>query len=94
MTIQEALEIFKNVRPQGNRIIIEALNTVKTAVEKQIPKKLIVDSEIYHYVDCQYFFCPYCRNHIISRLDGDLVAGRKQQYCDKCGQALDWSDIK
>lgn len=94
MTIQEALEIFKNVRPQGNRIIIEALNTVKTAVEKQIPKKLIVDSEIYHYVDCQYFFCPYCRNHIISRLDGDLVAGRKQQYCDKCGQALDWGDIK
>lgn len=94
MTIQEALEIFKNVRPQGNRIIIEALNTVKTAVEKQIPKKLIVDSEIYHYVDCQYFFCPYCRNHIISRLDGDLIAGRKQQYCDKCGQALDWGDIK
>lgn len=94
MTIQEALKIFENVRPQGNRIIIEALNTVKTAVEKQIPKKLIVDSEIYHYVDCQYFFCPYCRNHIISRLDGDLVAGRKQQYCDKCGQALDWSDIK
>lgn len=93
MTTQEAIEIFENVRPQGNRIIIEALNTVKTAVEKQTPKKLIVDSEICHYVDCQYFFCPYCRNHIISRLDGDFIAGRKQQYCDKCGQALDWSEI-
>lgn len=97
MTIQEIIEsIDYCLECDNDRIPTtqEDLRTIKEALEKQIPKKLIVDSEICHYVDCQYFFCPYCRNHIITRLDGDLIAGRKQKCCDKCGQALDWSDIK
>lgn len=40
MTIQEALKIFENVRPQKNRIIIEALNTIKTAVKSKYRKSL------------------------------------------------------
>lgn len=39
------------------------------------------------------FYCPACRNKIISRLDGEWIAGRKQKYCDNCGQALEWEEL-
>lgn len=66
MTYQEALKIFENVRPQKNRIIIEALNTVKTAVKKQIPQKPITETVNHgisvsgeYDIDFNYL-CPNC----------------------------------
>lgn len=47
------------------------------ALEKQIPKKAVTKGfVIYH--------CPNC-NGVLN----DLV---KYPYCDRCGQAIDWSD--
>ena len=46
------------------------------ALEKQIPRKLLVDNELYH--------CPGCGEKD-AILQGD-------NYCFNCGQALDWSD--
>ena len=86
MTEQMALEIITNIVQRQN-VTKEndlALSITQKAIEKQIPKK--------PKVNYPAIFCPYCRNHIITRLDGDLIAGRKQKCCDKCGQALDWSD--
>lgn len=46
------------------------------ALEKQIPKKAVTSRPgIYH--------CPIC-NGVVN----DLV---KYPYCDRCGQAIDWS---
>ncbi len=85
MRIQEALEIFENVRPQGNRIINEALNTIKTAVKKQIPKKPLKQ-------ECDFFdfnlVCPECKNRIVNVWSKREY---KPNYCHYCGQALDWS---
>lgn len=92
MTIQEALEIIKNEMPYESGVINKALSMIENAVEKQIPKKPIVKSYFCHYVNYQDFLCPYCRNHIILKVDGNFIAGKKQQYCDNCGQALDWSE--
>ena len=47
------------------------------AVEKQIPKKLLIVEELYH--------CPNCGEKD-AVLQGD-------NYCFNCGQALDWSEI-
>lgn len=88
MRIQEALEIFENVRPQGNRIINEALNTIKTAVKKQIPKKPKTYLVNMKHID---FLCPNCKKRIISKVDGEWFAGKNQKFCDECGQAIDWS---
>lgn len=90
MRIQEALEIFENVRPQGNRIIIEALNTIKTAVKKQIPKKPDLIGDGYDdngYLIYDTWICPCCETDY--ELDYD-----DYKFCPECGQALDWSDIK
>lgn len=92
MTTQEALEIIKNEMPYESDVINKGFKMVENAVEKQIPKKLIVKSYICHYVNYQDFLCPYCRNHIISKVDGNFIAGKQQQYCDKCGQKIDWSE--
>lgn len=72
--------------------LIECREVIHNALEKQIPKKPIVKSYICHYVNYQDFLCPYCRNHIISKVDGNFIAGKQQQYCDKCGQKIDWSE--
>lgn len=97
MTIQEIIEsIDYCLECDNDRIPTtqEDLQIIKEALERQIPEKPIVNSDICHYVDYQEFSCPYCGKRIISRLDGDIIAGRKQQHCDKCGKAIDWSDIK
>lgn len=47
------------------------------ALEKQIPKKPIFTE------DKQFALCPCC--------DMKGLAD-KQEYCDNCGQKLDWSD--
>lgn len=90
MRIQEALEIFENVRPQGNRIIIEALNTIKTAVKKQIPKKPDLIGDGYDdngYLIYDTWICPCCETDY--ELDYD-----DYKFCPECGQALDWSEVK
>lgn len=94
MTIQEMIRILK-MEMLGDSEQMECAKQIAAgALEKQIPKKPILDSRTCRYVDYQEFFCPYCRNRIISRLDGDFIIGRKQKHCDNCGQALDWEDVK
>lgn len=53
-----------------------AMKLAVEALEKQIPRKLPVDNELYH--------CPGCGEKD-AIMQGD-------NYCFNCGQALDWSD--
>ena len=55
---------------------IEAYSVALNALEKQIPKKVTKSA------------CPSC-NRIFLFRHGEK---RKGDYCDNCGQALDWSD--
>ena len=48
--------------------------TFKEAVEKQIPKKVVKSA------------CPSCKRIFLFR-HGET---RKGNYCDECGQALEW----
>ena len=53
-----------------------AFETATEALEKQIPKKVTKSA------------CPSC-NRIFLFRHGEK---RKGDYCDNCGQALDWSE--
>lgn len=92
--VKEAIKMFQNLIFVENHKIAEnhCRKLAIEALEKQIPKKPIVKSYFCHYVNYQDFLCPYCRNHIILKVDGNFIAGKKQQYCPNCGQALDWSE--
>ncbi len=71
-----------------------ARKVIHRALEKQMPKKPIIDNRNFHYVDYKDYLCPRCKKRIITKIDGDFIAGRKSYYCDNCGQAIDWGEVK
>lgn len=85
MTNEEALNIlYKGIAPNptANNKCIELC---KKALEKQIPKKPILDTIFPSGV--KWWRCPVCNKIIVG-----CIANRPQKYCSNCGQALDWSD--
>lgn len=62
--------------------LIKIIKTCESAIEKQIPKK-VVEKNIVEDVSLNY--CPYCNSRFI---------GWGMKHCGECGQALDWSDTE
>lgn len=98
MTYQEAntlVDDFSFVY-KGKSIPKEALigcrEVIHKALEKQIPKKL---KTIKVGLSGSVLLCPSCENEMAMICDSVWQKGRyKQKYCDNCGQALDWNDLK
>ena len=63
---------------------IEALSKAVEAIEKQIPKKPLHMHKNY--------YCPICKEDGWMLWD-DAIPNDMDNYCGKCGQAIDWSDI-
>lgn len=71
----------------GEKIDMEdALWTAVQSLEKQIPKKVIL-----RYDEQDSIGCPNCKGELMSM---DWYDHWKCNYCELCGQALDWSDVK
>lgn len=68
---------------------IGTLEECRAAVEKQTAKKVV--SFEYHNGTINYG-CPVCKWKIISKINGEWCVGTFNEYCDRCGQKLDWSD--
>ncbi len=63
-------------------------DALRHALEKENPMRpIIFDVNDWESI-CK---CPNCKKEIYSIIDGEMVAGKKQNYCDECGQRLDWS---
>ncbi len=88
MRWEQALEIKQNwtaeqARNDLERLIItgerpadKVVGLACQALDRQIPKKPVANTVIYH--------CPNCYDVVL-----DIF---KQPYCSKCGQSLDWRD--
>ena len=63
-----------------------AMKLAVEALEKQIPKKVILG-----YDEHDSICCPNCKGELMSM---DWYDHWKCNYCEVCGQALDWSDVK
>lgn len=66
---------------------VEALS----ALRKQIPKKIIFNSE----EDREYedYICPNCKDILQQRRKGATATTIfKFRFCHRCGQAIDWSE--
>ena len=64
----------------------EACRVACVAVEKQIPKKPILDTIFPSGI--KWWRCPVCNKKIV----GYIGVRPHKKYCDDCGHALDWSD--
>ena len=88
MTNQEAINDLKVILSEITEceesicyitdIDAEPLRLAIKALEKQIPKKPIVSDDI---------ICPNCSTILIYCLHTSEI-----DYCDKCGQRLNWSE--
>ena len=90
MTESEAIKILQRdlqiqlenkALPDG----IEAIQIAIQALEKQIPKKVVL-RHIRKYDGFDDGECPTCGNSVLR--DGFS----NDVYCDNCGQKLDWSE--
>lgn len=87
MTAEEAIKEFKERIELGKKEYlkdipeyIEALEMAIEALEKQIAKK---PESKQRFADLWLGLCPSClANGVNSEMN----------YCDKCGQAVDWSE--
>lgn len=100
MTNEDAIKILKvnaTLSPKATEFC-EAVKIAVAAIERQMPQKPLKRPFDYselkgksYYENYDDFLCPSCKKRIISNINGDWVAGRRQKYCDECGQALDWN---
>ena len=92
--------VYKGREEKANTILVmveelkqyRAIGTpeeCQAAMEKQTAKKVI--SFEYHNGTINYG-CPVCKWKIISKINGEWCCGTFNEYCDRCGQKLDWSD--
>ena len=72
--------------------IKKALENALDALEKQLPKKLLVEkvkkTKIYH--------CPSCTEKLMeigfAYIDRQVLIPGRPPYCYRCGQRLDWEE--
>ena len=86
MTNEEARKTLKEIKPipiDGFKIIADAYDMAIEALEKQIPKKPLHMHKNY--------YCPICKEDGWMLWD-DAIPNDMDEYCGKCGQAIDWSD--
>lgn len=81
MNALSALDILKHPQSVDESDIKEAIQCAISALEKQIPKKPILDTIFPSGV--RWYLCPVCKHNNIEKNDN---------YCHNCGQALDWSE--
>ncbi|WP_454969174.1 hypothetical protein [Eubacterium sp.] len=91
MKLEASLNYFKKKR---NKVQIMEEECAIYALEKQIFKKPIINKENINNVNYKIYMCPCCKKQIIKKIDRDIFVGKIPYYCDNCGQALDWSDLK
>ena len=87
MTASEAIKELHEIRPRGGIIPqkrAEAIDVAINALEKQIPKKVVNEGK-------WVYKCPCCGG--CAETDcGDAFYDYQLDYCNGCGQKLDWSD--
>lgn len=90
MTYEKALAYFTRRKTQFGLSdnIQRAEDLAIEALEKQIPKKPI-------NVEKHYYECPCCKRDLGISVDDIFVYDEpKPQYCNDCGQALNWGDTE
>ena len=82
-TIKNLIYMKNSLDSLSERILIESLDMAIEALEKQIPKE-----GIGKYTD---YKCPVCGRRIRSG-KGSSSYGRRDNFCQRCGQAIKWGD--
>lgn len=83
MTYKGAIIILSMIEAHGQLPILAKEKAIE-ALEKQIQKKVVLDKNIY--------LCPNCGANVETDCGDDMLDYRLN-FCDNCGQKLDWSEL-
>lgn len=81
---QKLAELFQN----KDSVAIEHCNTAIEALEKQLAKKVDFEEDVTEDMCVQ---CPSCGN-FLGYQDDCLDENYQLDYCQHCGQKLDWTE--
>ena len=87
MTASEAIEILNKMNIRHAHPFNDAINRAVEALEKQIPKK---PYKIREHKQNDYY-CAICKRYLGDEMELKHAC-LQPEYCEHCGQALDWSD--
>ena len=91
MTPREALEIlYKRIAPNPTKNN-ECIELCKEALEKQIPKKVVLKNGV-NLLRGKCYSCPNC-DWFFGYQYESKIEEIYANYCPDCGQALDWEDF-
>ena len=101
MTAQEAIKIIQAAQAEVEwecpLDYAAAFDVAIEALEKQIPKKLIVNQSRCNE-NLWYLYCPSCKNWIglwNSRLKrGDMYNDSNRNICPYCGRVIDYTGVE
>lgn len=83
-------EIIKEAKAEG---ITDVVLLNKPAIIGALRKQTAMKPKIRKFgFKSVYYACPCCEQRLISKIDGEFIAGQKYNHCYKCGQKLDWSE--
>lgn len=89
LTPKEAIrELSYDNTAYGGKCTKEVRETAINALEKQIPKKPGEKES----TEKTRYLCPNCEYNPITIYADGYRLGNKPKYCEKCGQAIDWSE--
>lgn len=93
MTHEKVLELLNTIKycDVDERAKVWAIDVATEAVKKQVPMKPTVQNEDEYVVN---YKCPKCGCRLISKIDGEYVAGMHYRCCYICGQRIDWEGVK
>ena len=83
MTEKKAIFVLSMIETHRLSYILAIYKAIK-ALKKQIPKKVIMKRNIY--------LCPNCGADAETDCGDDMLDYRLN-FCDNCGQKLDWSEL-
>ena len=83
MTYKQAIILLSMIEVHGRPSILAKEKAIE-ALKKQIPKKVLTERNIY--------ICPNCGSNVETDCGDDMLDCRLN-YCDNCGQKLDWSEL-
>ena len=83
-------EIVKTAKAEG---ITDLVLLNKPAIIDALRKQTAMKPKIRKFgFKSVYYACPCCEQRLISKIDGEFIAGQKYYHCYRCGQKLDWSE--
>ena len=84
-------EALAEIGFKGKAKLRDAVDEACLMACESLDKQILEPPVVLNQKDSKHFCCVACGTRLVSEINGELCAGRKNRFCPDCGQASDWS---